>query len=333
MKAILMNTPGNPEVLTLADVPEPTINKPTEVLIELKAAGVNPVDTKIRQRGTFYPEQKPAILGCDGAGIVVEVGTEVKNFKIGDEVYFCAGGLGKQGTGNYAQYTVVESAFLAAKPKSLSFAEAAAVPLVLITAWESLYERANLQANQTVLIHAGAGGVGHIALQLAKIRGAKVATTVSSPDKERLVRQLGADYPIFYQQTDFVEAALHWTDGQGVDLVFDTLGGQVFFDSCRAVRFYGDIVTILEPDVKLGNFKVARDRNLRIGLELMLTPALKGLTAAQKHQAEILSQGSQWLDAGLLKIHLSQTFPLAEAARAHHCIETGSVMGKISLIC
>ena len=116
MKAILMNTPGNPEVLTLADVPEPTINKPTEVLIELKAAGINPVDTKIRQRGTFYPEQKPAILGCDGAGIVVEVGTEVENFKIGDEVYFCAGGLGKQGTGNYAQYTVVESAFLAPKP-------------------------------------------------------------------------------------------------------------------------------------------------------------------------------------------------------------------------
>jgi NADPH2:quinone reductase len=331
MQAIVMTAPGNPDVLALQDVPQPKLDKPTDILVKLKAAGINPIDTKLRRRGTFYSEQMPAILGCDGAGVVEAVGAAVERFKPGDEVYFCAGGLGQAGTGNYAQFAVVAEHLVAHKPQTLSFAEAAAAPLVLITAWEALYDRGRLEARQKVLIHAGAGGVGHVAIQLAKLRGAQVCTTVSSPDKARLVRQLGADYPILYKQVDFVQAVLDWTEGEGADLAFDTVGGKTFFETCAAVKIYGDLVTILEPDASLGNLKVARDRNLRISLELMLTPALKGQVSAQKHQAEILQQCAHWFDAAQLKIHLSQTFPLAEAAAAHQALETGSITGKIAL--
>lgn len=332
MKAIIMTAPGTPDVLHLQEMPNPQIEAPTELLVRLAAAGINPIDTKLRSRGTFYPEQMPAILGCDGAGVVEAVGRGAVQFKPGDEVYFCQGGLGKKGTGNYAQFAVVDERFVAAKPASLSFAEAAAAPLVLITAWEALRDRGRLESGQKVLIHAGAGGVGHVAIQLAKLQGAEVSTTVSSPDKERLVRQLGADYPILYKQTDFVRAALDWTNGEGVDLAFDTVGGQNFYETFPAVRIYGDLVTILEPNLTQGNFKVARQRNQRISLELMLTPMLQNLVSGLEHQASILKQCATWFDEGKLHIHLSQTFPLEEAAAAHQTIESGSVMGKIALL-
>jgi NADPH2:quinone reductase len=203
---------------------------------------------------------------------------------------------------------------------------------VLITAWEALYERGRLEPKQRVLIHAGAGGVGHVAIQLAKLKGAQVCTTVGSQDKARLVRQIGADHPILYKQTDFVEAALDWTGGEGVDLAFDTVGGKTFYDTFPAVRVYGDVVTILEPDPAHFNWKIARSRNLRISFELMLTPMLQGLVAAQQHQAEILKQCASWIDEGKLKIHLSQTFPLKDAAAAHKALETGSTTGKIALL-
>lgn len=332
MKAILMRKSGDPDVLQLQDIPQPKIKQPTEILVQLKAAGVNPIDTKLRSRGTFYPDQMPTILGCDGAGIVQEVGNQVSKFKPGDEVYFCTGGLGKQNTGNYAEYTVIDESLAAKKPASLSFAEAAASPLVLITAWEALYDRAKLQSGQKVLIHGGAGGVGHVAIQLAKLKGAEVATTIGNPDKERLVRQLGADYPILYKQTDFIRAILNWTNQEGVDIGFDTIGGKTFFDTCEAVKVYGDVVTILEPDSSIGNLKSARNRNQRISLELMLTPALLNLQSALQHQVQILEQCAQWFDEGKLKIHLHQTYLLEEASIAHKAIASGSMTGKISLI-
>lgn len=331
MKAVLMTTPGNPNVLQLQEIPAPTIQTDTEILVRLHAAGVNPIDTKLRQRGTFYPDQMPAILGCDGAGVVEAVGTNVQRFQVGDQVYFCCGGLGLK-LGNYAEMAVVDERFVARKPASLSFAEAAAAPLVLITAWESLYDRGRLELGQRVLIHAGAGGVGHVAIQLAKIKGAEVCTTVGDQEKARLVRQFGADHSILYKQTDFVQATLDWTGGTGVDLAFDTVGGKTFFDTFPAVRVYGDVVTILEPDAADGNWKVARSRNLRISLEIMLTPMLQGLVAAQQHQAAILEQCAQWIDQGKLKIHLSQTFSLKDAAAAHQALETGSTIGKIALL-
>lgn len=331
MKAVVMTSAGSPEVLNLQEVEKPSLQSKTEVLVKLKAAGVNPIDTKIRQRGTFFPQYPHAILGCDGAGIVEEVGEDVDQFQLGDEVYFCAGGLGDKNTGNYAEYAVVEQDYLALKPKSLSFAEAASAPLVLITAWESLCDRVNLHPNDTVLIQAGGGGVGHVAIQIAKLRGAKVATTVSNPDKERLVRKLGADLPIPYLQQNFLETVLDWTDGKGVDVGFDTVGGQTFFDTCQAVKVYGDVVTILEPNCNLETLKIARNRNLRISLELMLTPSLMNLTEARKHQREILQQCSSLFDEGKLTIHLGQTFPLEEAYLAHTTLEKGSVTGKIAL--
>lgn len=329
MKAMLMTAAGKPEVLELQEVPQP-IPTNKEILVRILAAGVNPIDTKLRQRGTFYPEQIPAILGCDGAGIVEAVGSDVQKFGIGDEVYFCYGGLGAN-PGNYAEYTIVDERFVAFKPKSVSFTEAAAAPLVLITAWEALYERGRLEPGEKVLIHAGAGGVGHVAIQLAKLKGAEVATTVSSPEKAKFVNEIGADKVIFYQENDFVKSILEWTNGEGVDLVFDTVGGDTFEKSFPAVRIYGDIVTILEPKANTV-WKVARNRNLRISLELMLTPMLLGNVEALTHHGDILQQCAGWIDEDKLKVHVSQTFSLAEAAKAHALIETGSVLGKVVLL-
>ncbi len=328
MKAVLMTKVGSPEVLHLEEVPTPQPEN-TELLVRLVAAGINPIDTKLRSRGTFYPDGLPAILGCDGAGIVEAVGAGVQHFRPGDEVYFCYGGLGGH-QGTYAEYTVVDERFVARKPTTISFAQAAAAPLVLITAWEALYERGKLEPGEKVLIHAGAGGVGHIAIQLAKLKGADVITTISSPDKANFVQELGANQVIFYQQTDFGQAVLDWTQGEGVDLAFDTVGGKTFQQTFPTVRVYGDIVTILEPDANTV-WKIARQRNLRIGLELMLTPMLLGLIPSLEHQSNILQQSAALIDQGNLKIQVNHQFPLQEAARAHQLLEAGSITGKIVL--
>jgi NADPH:quinone reductase len=329
MKAILMTAAGEPEVLQLAEVPIPQIQSPREILVELKAAGVNPIDTKLRRRDTFYPERMPAILGCDGAGVVVAIGAGVQRFAVGDEVYFCNGGLGGH-PGNYAEYATVDERFVAHKPSSISFAAAAAAPLVLITAWEALYDRGRLEAGRRVLIHAGAGGVGHVAIQLAKLQGTDVCTTVSTAQKAEFVRSLGADKVILYKEEDFVTATLDWTNGEGVELAFDTVGGSVIPATFPAVQIGGDLVTLLEPDANT-SWKVARNRNLRFSFELMLTPMLQGLVDLQAHQAHILSECARLVDEKKLKIHVSQEFPLAEAANAHRLLETGSVTGKLVL--
>ncbi|WAL61027.1 zinc-dependent alcohol dehydrogenase family protein [Thermocoleostomius sinensis] len=330
MKAILMTAIGSPDVLQVQTLPTPILEQDTQLLVRLKAAGVNPIDTKLRQRGTFYPDRMPAVLGCDGAGIVEAVGSAVQQFRVGDAVYFCNGGLGGH-PGNYAEYAIVDQQFVAHKPKSISFAEAAAAPLVLITAWEALYDRGRLEAGQQVLIQAGAGGVGHVAIQLAKLAGATVCTTVSSPEKAEFVTQLGADQPILYKQVDPVDAVLHWTKGEGVDLAFDTVGGAVLSQSFAATSVYGDVVTLLAPNTNT-DWKTARDRNLRVSFELMLTPMLKGLVKAQQEQAKILRQCARLIDQGQLTIHVGQTFSLDQAAAAHQCLESGSMMGKLVLL-
>lgn len=321
--------PGEPNVLQVTDVDQPVIQSETEILVRLKAAGLNPIDVKLRKRGTFYPDNLPAILGCDGAGIVEAVGGAVQKFRVGDEVYFCNGGLGAH-PGNYAEFAIVDERFAARKPQSLSFAEAAAAPLVLITAWEALYDRARLQAGQQVLIHAGAGGVGHVAIQLAKLQGAIVATTISSAEKAAFVQSLGAEYIINYKQDNFVDAILNWTDGQGVDVVFDTVGGATLGKSFAAVQIYGDVVTILEADPST-DWKVARIRNLRTSFELMLTPLLQGLVDEQIAQAKILEQCARLIDNGELKIHCDRVFPLEQAADAHRLLEAGGFVGKLAL--
>ncbi len=190
---------------------------------------------------------------------------------------------------------------------------------------------AAVEEGRTVLVHGGAGGVGHLAIQLAKLKGARVATTVSSPTKAAFVTDLGANLPILYQETDFVSAVLDWTGGEGVDLAFDTVGGKLFEATFPAVQIYGDLVTILQPDQTV-NWKIARERNLRISLEIMLTPMLKNLIFAQKHQAQMLREAARLFDEGKLKVHVSQVLPLQEAAQAHQLIETGSTTGKIVLV-
>ncbi len=328
MKAVVMTAAGGPEVLQLLNLPRPELKRDTDLLVRLYAAGINPIDTKIRQRGLFYPDALPAILGCDGAGVVEAVGPQVQRFRVGDPVYFCNGGLGGH-PGTYAEYAVIDERFVARKPNSLSFAQAAAVPLVLITAWEALHDRGRIQPGQRVLVQAGAGGVGHIAIQLAKLAGATVCTTVSSPEKAKLVQQLGADQVILYPNTTVVETILDWTDGQGVDLAFNTISGTLS-QSFAATRVYGDVVTLLAPDPDT-DWKTARDRNLRLSYELMLTPMLQGLEPAQQAQAEILQRCAALFDQGQLRLQLQQTLPLAAAATAHSLLESGSMTGKLAL--
>jgi NADPH2:quinone reductase len=329
MKAIEMRETGGPQVLVATERAAPTLSAPTDLLVRLKAAGINPVDTKIRSRGVLIPDGLPAVLGCDGAGVVEAVGESVTRFKPGDEVWFCHGGLGGP-EGNYAEYALVGEGIAQPKPRTIDFVHAAAAPLVLITAWEALFDRAKLAADKTVLIHAGAGGVGHVAIQLARLAGARVCTTVSSPQKAELVHSLGAEYAINYREEDLVEAVMDWTEGKGVDLALDTVGPEVFVQTIPAMAYYGDLVTILQPGLEL-DWKEVRNRNLRIGLELMLTPMLRDLPEAREHQGEILRRCAEWIEAGRLRLQVTETFPLERAADAHIRIEQGHTQGKLVL--
>ncbi|MDX1334649.1 MAG: zinc-dependent alcohol dehydrogenase family protein [Gammaproteobacteria bacterium] len=326
MKAVVMTGPGAPEVLQLTDLPEPEITDPGQVKVRLHAAGINPIDTKLRSRGVFFDNAYPAVLGCDGAGEIVEVGNAVTDFAPGDRVWFCHGGLGRE-QGNYAEFTVIPADEVAAMPESLDYVQAAAAPLVLITAWEGLYERARIKAGQDVLIHAGAGGVGHVAIQLAGLRGVRVITTVGSEEKAELVRGLGADEVILYREQDLVEAVNTLTDGRGADVVFDTVGGDVFRQSIGATAHYGDLVTLLDPGSDV-DWKEARNRNLRIGFELMLTPMLRDLPRARSNHLDILNACASLFDAGQLDIHVSEVLSLDQAALAHRQIEAGHTTGK-----
>lgn len=328
MKAIVMTATGSPSVLQQVELPEPEIRSPGDIKVRLHAAGVNPIDTKVRRRGLFYPDACPAVLGCDGAGVVVAKGSAVDRFDVGDRVWFCHGGLGRE-PGNYAEFTVLDHRWAAAIPEPLDFEEAAASPLVLITAWGALFDRAHLQAKQTVLIHAGAGGVGHVAIQLAKIRGARVLTTVGDAEKAALARSCGADESIDYRQVDFVEAANALTSGAGANVVFDTVGPEVFRQSIGCTAHFGDLVTLLDPGEL--SLQEARMRNLRIGFELMLTPMLRDLDRARAHHVEILDQCGAWMDENLLRVHLSAVFPLEQAAAAHEAVEAGHTAGKVVL--
>ncbi|MFA5923800.1 MAG: zinc-dependent alcohol dehydrogenase family protein [Methylococcaceae bacterium] len=328
MKAILMTAIGDADVLKFQDIEEPEISEATHIKVKLHAAGVNPVDTKIRRNGVFYDHALPAVLGCDGAGVVVETGSKVSQFKAGDKVWFCHGGLGRE-QGNYAEYTVIDERWVSLMPETFSFTEAAAVPLVLITAWGALFDRGGLLAGQTVLIHAGAGGVGHVAIQLAKLKGARVITTVSSAQKAEFVKSLGADEAINYTQDGFANAVNDLSGGKGADLVFDTVGAAVFKESIAVTAHFGRLVTLLDPgELNLGE---ARMRNLLIGFELMLTPMLRDLPEARDKHVEILNQCAQWADKGLLKPHISKQLSLQEATVAHKLIEAGHTSGKIVL--
>lgn len=325
-----MTAAGSPDVLQPREIPLSELPSEHHMRIKLAAAGINPLDIKLRTKPAYYPDKFPAILGCDGAGVVNAIGTAVTRFTVGDAVYFCNGGIGDE-PGCYAEYTNVHEDYCAFKPVNLSLRESAALPLVLITVWEALVERVNLQANQTILIHAAAGGVGHIAVQLAHYLGVHVAVTVSDDKKAGLVQGLGAEKIINYREQDFVEETLAWTAGKGVDVVFDTVGGEVFLRSLKAARIGGKVVSLLSIPLSLADTQLARLRNLSLCYELMLTPQVMHLHGERIRQRKILEQGAQLIEAGKLGVLVNKVLPLKEAAQAHCLIEQGGVIGKIVL--
>ncbi|MGH8553405.1 MAG: zinc-binding dehydrogenase, partial [Methylococcales bacterium] len=311
MKAVVLSAPENTGPLKYLDMPDPVIQSASQVLVRLKAAGINPIDIKIRNNPGIFPLAQPFIPGFDGAGVIEATGLAVTGFAIGDEVYFCKCAFhGEQGT--YAEYAVVDQALLALKPKSLNFEHSTSIPLVLITAWEALFDRISLKSGQSVLIQAGAGGVGQLAIQLARMAGAEVYTTVSSPEKAELVRSLGADHVILYREQEVIPSILEKTAGRGVDVSLDTLGGPIFEQCIECTRHYGDLVSILQPGPDV-NWTTARLRNLRISLEMMLSPSLSKLSDSLKHQGDILRQCAGRFDTGELRIKVAHTFPLQEA--------------------
>lgn len=330
MKAILATAPGGPEVLQLRDVPKPELPSPHHVRIKLAAAGVNPVDTKLRAKPAYHPDKLPAILGCDGAGVVESVGSAATRFKPGDEVFYCNGGFGDE-QGSYAEYATLHEDYCAKKPADLNLQDSAALPLVFITAWESLVERAHLQAGQTVLIHAAAGGVGQMAVQVARNLGAHVAVTVSDERKAGIARSLGADKTINYRTQDFVRETLDWTGGRGADVVFDTVGGDTFLRSLDATRIGGRVVSILATAMSQTDVQKARLRNLSLCFELMLTPQVMSMHNERVHQRQLLEQAAAMVDAGQLKVQISHRLPLEQTATAHRLIEAGGMVGKIVL--
>lgn len=330
MKAILMTSAGGPEVLAQYDVEKPELPSPHHVRVKLSAAGVNPLDAKLRTKPVYFPDKLPAILGCDGAGIVEKIGSDVTRFRVGDPVYFNNGGIGDE-PGCYAEYTTVHEEYCAAPPKNIGMQDVAGLPLVLITAWEALVVRANLQAGQTILIHGGTGGVGHIALQLANHLGARVAVTVSDDKKEGLAQGLEAEKIVRYREMDFVMDVEEWSGGQGVDVVLDTIGGDTFLRSFNVARIGGKVVTLLSTPLSLADTQLARLRNLSICYEMMLTPQVLKQHDERIRQRKILEQGTKLVEAGKLGVLVSYALPLQQAAEAHRLVEKGSTLGKIIL--
>lgn len=327
MKALVIKQFGDPDTFQETDLPIPAV-LPNHVLIRVAATSVNPVDCKIRQGvvGDIAPNF-PAVLHGDVAGTIEAVGAGVDHFKIGDEVYACAGGVKGSG-GALAEYMLADANLLAHKPESLTMAEAAALPLVSITAWEGLIDRAQIQPGQKVLVYGATGGVGHIGVQLAKWAGATVYALVSSDEKAAIACRLGADVTINYHQQPVEEFVAEHTDGQGFDVVFDTVGDDNLQNAFKAAKLNGTIVSTVslsQQDLTLFHAK-----GLTLHLVFMLIPLLFGV--GRVYHGEILSKLAQLVNEG--KVHPlldSKTFNMAEIASAHHHAESGQAIGKVVL--
>jgi len=295
-----------------------------QVLVRVHVSGVNPLDTKIRAGKAAHAKQPlPAVLGLDMAGVVEEVGLGVTTFRPGDEVYGMVGGVGGlQGT--LAEFVVANAALLALKPKSLSMREAAALPLITITAWEGIVDRAKVHEGQKVLVHAGAGGVGHIAVQLAKASGAKVFATVSA-DKRNIVEGFGAT-PIDYRVLSTEEYVELHTGGEGFDVVYDTVGGATIDASFVSVKRYtGHAVSCLGWSTH--SLAPLSFRGATYSGVFTLMPLLTGW--GQAHHGEILGEAAALADAGKLKPLLNQQrFGVSEIDAAYALVESGA-LGKV----
>ncbi|ASC73495.1 Quinone oxidoreductase [Halomicronema hongdechloris C2206] len=288
MKAMVIEQFGDPTVFQPAEVPTPEIPA-HHVLIRVMATSVNPVDVKIRQGAVAaIAPDFPAILHGDVAGVVDALGQGVSGLEVGDEVYACAGGI--KGTGGaLAEYMVADASLVAPKPRSLTMLEAAALPLVSITAWEGLIDRAQVQAGQRVLVYGATGGVGHVGLQLAKGAGATVYAMVSSPEKAAVARQLGADVTLNYRQIPVADLVAQHTEGQGFDVVFDTVGNDNLQNAFQAARLNGTVVSLVARSQQ--DLSLLHAKGLTLHLVFMLLPLLSGINRA--HHGWILTQVAQ----------------------------------------
>src|SRR6267143_1473471 len=306
MKAIQIHNYGGPEVLKYEDAPRPQ-PQAGEVLVRVHAAGVNPIDWKVREghMKDFWPHKFPLILGWDLSGVVEEVGPRVSQFKRGDEVYSLPD---PTRDGAYADYIVVRESELALKPNSLHHIRAAAVPLAALTAWQSLFDTAQLQPGQRVLIHAGSGGVGHFAVQLAKWKGAHVFATASTKNQDLLCK-LAVDEPIDYTQQRFEDVA------RNIDVVLDTIGGETQERSWSVLKKGGNLVSLVQPP--------SEEKAKELGVRAVFV----GVQANGEQLAEI----AKIIDSGKLAPVIDRILPLSEAGRAHELSQSGHIRGKIVL--
>ncbi|MEM9400737.1 MAG: zinc-dependent alcohol dehydrogenase family protein [Verrucomicrobiota bacterium] len=324
MRAMQIKAYGENATFEVAEVEKPQVKK-GHVLINIKASSVNTVDTMIRKMGHDLPlsPTTPAILGMDFSGIVEEVGEDVEGYSVGDEVYGCAGGLVDL-PGTLADYLVADSRLIAHKASNLSMREAAALPLVGITAYEGL-KRAGIQAGQKVLVHGGSGGVGHVALQLAKHFGADVYATGGGEKQLALIQELGAT-PINYKSETVQDYVTKYTNGVGFDVVFDSVGGANMTNSFEAAALNGQIastVSMCKLDLTTAHFK-----GLSLHVVFMLIPMLHN--HKREDHAEILRNLTQIAESGGLKPILDENrFSLEEAGQAYARLESRKGMGKV----
>ncbi|MFT3741525.1 MAG: zinc-dependent alcohol dehydrogenase family protein [Gammaproteobacteria bacterium] len=325
MRAQVINQFGDPSVFQISDIPTPIL-KPGHVLIKVLATSVNPIDCKIRKG--LVPNLAPpfpAILQGDVSGVVLEVTDDVKNFKPGDEVYGCAGGF-KDNPGALAEYMLADAQLLAKRPQTLSAREAAALPLVSITAWEALFDFAKIKPEFHVLIHGGTGGVGHIAVQLAKWCGARVATTIRHAENFELAKSLGADEVINAQEESVESYVARLTGGRGFDVVFDTVGGPNLDRALAAAKIRGTVVTTAARSTH--DLSVMHGKALSLHVVFMLLPIVTGEGRAA--HGKILTELAQIVDQGKLKPMIDpHTFMLEQISEAHALLESGKTHGKV----
>ena len=329
MRAVLCEQYGGPEVLQIADdLAVPRVG-PNGVLVKVHAASVNPLDWKLRQ-GLLHavrPVVFPVIWGCDLSGVVTEVGPSVTLFKAGDEVYGMKDGyVAKTYRGTYAEYVVVPEKSLAAKPKLLSHEEAAAVPLTALTAWQAMVNQGRLKPGQRVLIHAGAGGVGVMAIQIAKAFGAYVAATASTRNLD-LLRKLGADLAIDYTSEKIDKVCPKF------DLVLDGVGKRVWAESFRSLKMGGRLVTLAPPIPEQASGKVkffaTAIRGVGLGMMRGLLGGKRLLITQVKPRGGELEKISALVEAGKIRPVIEKVFALEQIAEAHRLSEQGHVRGKL----
>ncbi|WP_085297467.1 zinc-dependent alcohol dehydrogenase family protein [Cognaticolwellia mytili] len=323
MKAMIIKEIGSTDVFQLAEKAKP-VAKPGHMVVEVKASSVNPIDTMLRSVELPWSNNLPEVLHGDVAGIVTEIGTDVTDFNVGDEVYGMAGGVNGV-DGALAEFMLVDARLMAQKPKTLTMKQAAALPLVAITSYEALVEKMNVQPGDNVLVHGATGGVGHIAVQLAKALGANVTSTYS-PANEALAKTVGADNLVDYTSESVSDYVRAYTDGVGFDKVFDTVAGDNIEKSFEAAKFNGHVATILPIADPL---QIAL-KSLSFHSILMLIPLCHGINHSS--HGRILTEIAALVDAGkIIPILDERSFSIWEVAKAHDLLTSGKAVGKITL--